>query len=83
MTLDACPQMLEKLHYSVTICANGSDALDTFRADPDRYDLILTDSTMPRMDGQQLVKEVKRIRPHLPIIMATGFDAKFNTTLGD
>ncbi|MCC6155286.1 MAG: response regulator, partial [Candidatus Hydrogenedentes bacterium] len=71
-------QMLEKLRYSVTVCVNGIDALDKFRADPDQYDLVLTDHAMPRMTGQQLVKEVKRIRPHLPILMATGFDAKID-----
>jgi YesN/AraC family two-component response regulator len=47
--------------------------LETFRARPDDFDLILTDKTMPNLTGFDLGKECKKIRPDIPIILCTGF----------
>jgi PAS domain S-box-containing protein len=65
--------MLEPLGYSVTIKTNSLEALETFRAQPDAFDLIITDVTMPGMTGIELAKEVMTIRPDIPIILCTGF----------
>jgi CheY-like chemotaxis protein len=46
--------------------------LAAFRADPDRFDLVLTDELMPEMTGSELASALHEIRPDLPIILMTG-----------
>jgi PAS domain S-box-containing protein len=70
--------MLESLGYSVTIKTNSLEALETFRAKPDAFDLIITDVTMPAMTGIELAKELMAIRPDIPIILCTGFSELIN-----
>jgi two-component system cell cycle sensor histidine kinase/response regulator CckA len=65
--------ILEKLGYEVEGFNNGQVALEAFWADPDRYDLIFTDQTMPQLTGVELAQEVVKMRPQLPIIICTGF----------
>jgi PAS domain S-box-containing protein len=68
--------MLESLGYEVTT-ANGSlEALRIFQAQPDNFDLVITDQTMPHMDGLQLSREVRQVRPDIPIVLCTGFSQK-------
>jgi PAS domain S-box-containing protein len=71
--------MLEGLGYLVETRSNPIDAIDVFRANPDKYDLIITDMTMPKMTGERLAKEIKTIRPDMPIILCTGFSANLST----
>jgi YesN/AraC family two-component response regulator len=47
--------------------------LELFKIQPDRFDLVITDQTMPHMAGVDLAKELMRIRPDIPIILCTGF----------
>jgi CheY-like chemotaxis protein len=49
------------------------EALEVFRAAPQRFDLVITDQTMPRMTGDALSRAVRRIRPDIPIVLCTGF----------
>ncbi len=65
--------MLEKLGYQVTVCTSGSEALATFAREPERYDLVLTDQTMPGLTGLELARYLLEMRPDLPIILCTGF----------
>jgi CheY-like chemotaxis protein len=71
-------QMLKQLGYQVTTRTGSIDALEAFKANPDRYDLIITDMTMPNMTGIQLAQEIKKIRPEIPIIICTGFSDQIN-----
>ncbi|UCF91372.1 MAG: PAS domain S-box protein [Desulfobacterales bacterium] len=66
-------QMLEGLGYQVETRTNPIEALETFRGQPQRFDLVITDKTMPHMTGFGLAVEMKRIRPNIPIILCTGF----------
>jgi nitrogen-specific signal transduction histidine kinase/ActR/RegA family two-component response regulator len=66
-------QLLTRLGYQVVAKRNGLEALDAFRAAPDRFDLVITDQTMPKMTGEALAIELLRLRPTLPIILYTGF----------
>jgi PAS domain S-box-containing protein len=66
-------QMLEQLGYKVITRTGSVDALEAFKANHDRYDLIVTDMTMPNMTGIQLAQEIKKIRPEIPVIISTGF----------
>jgi len=65
--------MLEKLGYHVVTMTSGIEALEAFRAQPDKFDLIITDQTMPHMTGMDLAKEFLGIRPDIPVILCTGF----------
>ncbi|GJL50575.1 MAG: hypothetical protein NPIRA01_18020 [Nitrospirales bacterium] len=66
-------ELLTHLGYTVTIRTSSVEALDLFRSDPHRFDLVITDQTMPTMPGDALARELLRIRPELPIILCTGF----------
>jgi len=71
-------QMLERLGYRITTRTGSVDALEAFKANPDSFDLIITDMTMPNMTGVQLAGEIKRIRPDIPVILCTGFSYQIN-----
>ena len=66
-------EMLERLGYEVIAATSSARALEIFRAQPDRFDLVITDMTMPGMTGKELATELLRIRPDIPIILCTGF----------
>ena len=65
--------MLNRLGYNVTISNTGTDALEVFRQNPARFDLVLTDQAMPGLKGTDLARELLQIRPDLPIVLVTGF----------
>jgi DNA-binding NtrC family response regulator len=65
-------QMLERFGYEVVTSQSSVKALELFRADPDRFDLVITDMTMPHMTGDKLAREIMKIRPHIPVILCTG-----------
>ena len=66
-------QMLEMLGYRVEVRTSPVEALEFFRADPDRFDAVITDMTMPQLTGLNLAREILAIRPALPIVLCTGF----------
>ena len=65
--------MLTHLGYNVVACKSSREALDIFRAEPQRFDLVITDYTMPELTGEVLARELRLLRPDLPIILCTGF----------
>jgi len=71
--VESMQKMLEFHGYHVTAKNSSVEALEAFRLAPQDFDLILTDQTMPRLTGDQLVLEMKKIRPDIPIILCTGF----------
>ena len=66
-------EMLMRLDYDATVHTSSVEALETFRGAPWQFDLVITDQTMPLMTGERLVRELRRIRPDIPIILCTGF----------
>jgi len=66
-------ELLTSLGYAVEVETHSPQALATFKQDPHRFDLVITDQTMPSMTGEMLSRELLRIRPDLPIILCTGF----------
>jgi PAS domain S-box-containing protein len=68
--------ILERLGYKVTAQTDSLRAIEVFSAGPDDFDLIITDYTMPNLTGMDLVKEVRRIRPDMPVMLCTGFSEK-------
>jgi len=65
--------MLEDLGYQMTVTTSSSEALALFRTDPGRFDLVITDVTMPEITGVELAREMRAVRADIPIIMCTGF----------
>jgi len=66
-------RMLEQSGYKVTINNKSIEALEIFRSNPDQFDLVITDMTMPNMTGDKLAVELINIRPDIPIIICTGY----------
>jgi PAS domain S-box-containing protein len=64
--------MLEDMGHELIEAASGRKALELVHRHPD-IDLVITDQAMPQMTGLQLAEEVRALRPHLPIIIATGY----------
>jgi CheY-like chemotaxis protein len=71
--LAVCRELLELLGYEVMPAGDPHSALERFRADPDRFDAVVTDQTMPRMTGIELAEALVRVRPSIPIVLTTGF----------
>ncbi|MBU0996078.1 MAG: response regulator [Proteobacteria bacterium] len=76
--LNMAKRTLEQLGYYVEIQNNPLDALSLFQNVPQSFDLVITDMTMPGMDGSRFVTEIRTIRPSIPIILCTGFSEKMD-----
>jgi CheY-like chemotaxis protein len=72
--IDMEQQILERLGYKVTAKTDSEEALEEFAALPDRFDLVITDMTMPKMTGDQLARKLMQIKPNIPVILCTGFN---------
>ena len=70
----------------VVVESRGQAALDKFSENPDKFDLLITDQTMPDMSGTELAQRMQKIKPELQIILCTGFsetvDEKIAKSLG-
>lgn len=75
--------MLERLGYHVTCRTSSIEALEAFKQNPNSFDLIITDLTMPNMTGEQLARQIIEIRPDMPVILCTGFSEKMSKKKAD
>ena len=75
---NAVKQLLEYLGYKVTATTGSAEALLAFRRQPEDFDLVITDYTMPNMTGAELAELIVRIRSDIPIILCTGFSERIN-----
>lgn len=69
---------LEGLGYTVKGMSDSQDALRYFTEHPDRFDILITDMTMPRMLGTDLIEKIREIKPGFPAILCTGFSELIN-----
>lgn len=76
-------QMLEHYGYTVTISVNPLKALDLFTQDPDQFDLVITDLTMPNMSGNELIAEMIKIRSDIPVIICSGHSDLIDSDITD
>ncbi len=74
-------EILRILGYTVTVAKDGEQALDFFKANPEKFDLLITDMTMPGMIGTDLARHVLQIKPDFPIILCTGHSDKVNQNI--
>jgi len=71
-------QMLERLGYRVVTKTDSLEAIELFQREPDSFDLVITDMTMPHMTGDKLAQELIRIRSDIPIILCTGHSTQIS-----
>lgn len=71
--VDITRQMLTGLGYTITVATGSVEAFDIFKEKPDAFDFLITDMTMPELNGAELIHRIRNIRPSLPIILCTGF----------
>ena len=71
---DAAAAMLGALGFTVELAADGSEAVEIFRREPDRFTLVLMDLAMPHLDGRQAFAELRRIRNQQRVVLMSGFD---------
>src|SRR4029077_11678354 len=64
-------QMLEELGYEVVTATSGQEAVTLFRQAPERFDVVVEDRRMPGLTGEQLARELRLMRPHLPVSLCS------------
>ena len=66
---------LSRLGYEIVGVTDSREALELVRNEPDRFDLVITDQTMPNLTGANLAAEIFKIRPKMPLILCTGYSS--------
>ena len=69
--LSARKSVLEELGHKIATASNGVDAMEQFG--DSKFDLVVTDYKMPRMNGLELIVGLRKIAPDLPVILISGF----------
>jgi PAS domain S-box-containing protein len=75
LLLNALREILEQLGYLIVAKSSSTEALETFLKDPYKFDLVVTDQTMPQIAGLELSEKILQVRDNIPIILCTGFNA--------
>jgi CheY-like chemotaxis protein len=70
--VDVAGDLIERLGYQVTRFVRALDALDAVRADPGRFDVVVTDQNMPEMGGLELTRAIAALRSDLPVVLISG-----------
>jgi two-component system cell cycle sensor histidine kinase/response regulator CckA len=72
---------LARAGFRATVAENGEAGLQTFLADPNAIDLVLADAIMPMMHGITMVRQIRQVRPDIPVLFMSAYPEKFvNTT---
>ena len=75
---DIGKQMLEKLGYTVTTSTSSIEALQLFQSQPNQFDMVITDMTMPKMTGDQFAQKLLEIRADIPVVICTGYSDRIS-----
>jgi len=73
--------MLEDIGYRVTAKTDSVDALEAFKSQPEDFDLVITDQTMPHLNGADFARALLEIRPALPVILLTGYSSAISAAI--
>lgn len=71
---DIASKMLTALGYTALLAADGMEALEIFRSKSEDIDLVMLDIVMPKMHGSEVYKEIRKIKPSIPVIFVTGYN---------
>jgi CheY-like chemotaxis protein len=76
--IDLGESMLKKLGYGVETRTRPDEALEIFGKAPDKFDLVISDMTMPGMTGDILAAELMKIRADIPVVICTGYSERMD-----
>lgn len=79
--VDAAKIALERYGHEVKTFTNAYKAFKAFQANPDTFDIVLTDHKMPGLKGAELAKKILEIQPDIPIVLATGYSETVNENI--
>jgi len=71
-------KQLERLNYQITTSNSPREAVTIFQANPSWYDLVITDLTMPEINGVEVARQIHALRPETPIIVISGHHPSLN-----
>ncbi len=71
--LDLLRRYLGRIGYEVETCGDAHAALALFQADPDRFSMAITDLSLPALNGEELIEQLRQIRPGLPALITSGY----------
>ena len=74
MILESAAAVLESIGLTVVTAGDGREALDTLQRMDGKVDVVLMDLTMPHMDGREAFHHIRRLQPHLPVILSSGYN---------
>jgi len=66
-------EMVAELGYDAVGLSSSKEALELFRAEPERFDVVLSDEAMPGLTGSELTIEIRKIRPNIPVVLMSGY----------
>lgn len=72
---------LERHGYEVVVFGDGIDAIEIFKADPNRFDIVITDMTMPKKTGSDLIAVIRSLNKNIPVIICSGFSNLMDETI--
>ncbi|MBV5326070.1 MAG: PAS domain S-box protein [Chlorobium sp.] len=78
-TIRIMERMMTRIGFKIQSCSSPLQALELFRKNPETFDLVITDLTMPEMTGIALAGELRKISSRLPIILMTGYGEEIET----
>lgn len=70
-------EILEFFGYEIDVFEESKAALESFQKNPDFYDIVVTDQTMPQLSGYEMLSEIIKIRKNIPKILCTGYNDQF------
>ncbi|MBN1602466.1 MAG: response regulator [Chitinispirillaceae bacterium] len=79
--VDSMRISLERLGYTVTATTDSRECLTLFSQDPGKFDLVITDMTMPGLTGKDLIAQLQSLRPDIPILLCTGYNEIIDATI--
>jgi PAS domain S-box-containing protein len=72
--LEPTKELLESMGHLVTLAEDGQQACEIFQSQTSKWDIVITDVVMPRMNGFEAAQKMRLLRPDIPVIFATGYD---------
>ena len=72
--LQSTAAVLEHLGFKVLSAEDGQEAVEVFRENPERIDLVIMDLTMPRMDGREAFQAMQQLKPDVKVILSSGYN---------
>jgi two-component system cell cycle sensor histidine kinase/response regulator CckA len=78
LMVETVEKMLVRLGYRVTAKTSSVDALELFKREADRFDMVITDLIMPGMTGLEMAKEILKFKPGIPLMIFTGFSERID-----